>query len=88
MGKAWRDIYGVSPGLDREVVVHLAGAGASAVCCARNLEGLEETVSRVAKVGGEATVASGDVTMETSVRALTLWSTILDVSTSSSTAPE
>lgn len=61
-------IYGASRGLGREVAVHLAGAGATVACCARNLEGLEETASRVAKVGGDATIASVDVTMEASVR--------------------
>ncbi len=60
-------IYGASRGLGREVAVHLAGAGASVACCARNLEGLEETASRVADVGGEATIFPVDVTTEAAV---------------------
>ncbi|MFL7870773.1 MAG: SDR family oxidoreductase [Anaerolineales bacterium] len=57
-------ITGASAGIGRASAIALAGEGASLVLTARRKERLEELVSKVKEVGGEATFVVGDARKE------------------------
>ncbi|MEW5783903.1 MAG: glucose 1-dehydrogenase [Bacillota bacterium] len=63
-------ITGASRGLGRGFAIALAGAGAFAVCVARNETMLVETVSLIEKAGGKASFLTGDFSETGEIKAV------------------
>jgi len=63
-------VTGAGSGIGRASASRLAEAGAKVVVADINLDGAQETVTQIAKAGGEATAVHADVSDEASVAAM------------------
>ncbi len=63
-------VTGAGSGIGRALASEFARNGATAVCCGRNAENLDETVRLIASTGGSALAVPTDVTERSQVRHL------------------
>ena len=74
MGNSLHDklalITGASRGIGRAIAIALGGQGATVICAARSVEGLEKTAQAVEKAGGKAIVVPVDMGDEESIKNL------------------